>query len=456
MADSVAAKRRKREAKCREVEQWWQSTKEDADGNPSAAQIADMQAKIDEINAMDAEIKGVSSVEDWLEMQSVPVSDRLDTGPMHDPEPAKMSEDERVFRFGTFLQAATKRTRGTATQRDVQVLYDTAGKRAQREGEQFYAAATGANEENPADGGFLVGEDTTNEMLRRMYATGVLGTQCRRRSISRDSNSVSFPGIDETSRADGSRHGGVRGYWVAEGGSFTASRPAYRRITLTLNKLTALYYATDELLEDASLLGQVVEEAMTEELGFKLDDAIWNGDGSGKPKGVTNADALVSVTASGTVSSYDASDIIGAFARVYAPSMSRGEWYANQDVIPNLHTMVLSVGSTIVPIYQPMQQFGGNFAQSPFSQQLYNRPLNFIEQAAANGSDKNLTFADLGQYLLVDKGGIRRASSIHVSFTNDETVFRWIYRVDGQPMWHSALTPFKGSATQSPFVTLVT
>ena len=36
----------------------------------------------------------------------------------------------------------------------------------------------------------------------------------------------------------------------------------------------------------------------------------------------------------------------------------------------------------------------------------------------------------------------------------DESVFRLVYRCDGQPLWSAALTPFKGSNTLSPFVTL--
>ena len=55
---------------------------------------------------------------------------------------------------------------------------------------------------------------------------------------------------------------------------------------------------------------------------------------------------------------------------------------------------------------------------------------------------------------LIDKGGMKAASSIHVRFLYDENVFRFIYRVDGKPIWNKPLTPYKGSASVSPFVTL--
>ena len=70
------------------------------------------------------------------------------------------------------------------------------------------------------------------------------------------------------------------------------------------------------------------------------------------------------------------------------------------------------------------------------------------------GAKGDIILDDLSQYLLVDKGGINAASSIHVRFLYDENVFRFTYRVDGQPIWNAPITPYKGAGTLSPFVTL--
>ena len=66
------------------------------------------------------------------------------------------------------------------------------------------------------------------------------------------------------------------------------------------------------------------------------------------------------------------------------------------------------------------------------------------------GSDGGFLVDDL----IIDKGGISAASSIHVRFLYDENCFRFIYRVDGQPVWNTPLIPFKGSNSLSPFVAL--
>jgi len=80
----------------------------------------------------------------------------------------------------------------------------------------------------------------------------------------------------------------------------------------------------------------------------------------------------------------------------------------------------------------------------------------FIEQAETLGTVGDIILADLSEYMLIDKGGIKQAASIHVRFLYDEMTFRWTYRLDGQPIRNSALTPYKGSNTRSPFITLAT
>ena len=65
----------------------------------------------------------------------------------------------------------------------------------------------------------------------------------------------------------------------------------------------------------------------------------------------------------------------------------------------------------------------------------------------------DIILADLSQYALISTD-VRQAASMHVSFATDETAFRAVWRVDGSSIWDSALTPFKGSNTTSPFVNL--
>jgi HK97 family phage major capsid protein len=126
-------------------------------------------------------------------------------------------------------------------------------------------------------------------------------------------------------------------------------------------------------------------------------------------------------------------------------------WFHNQDIEPQLFQFGIQVGVGGSTIYMPP----GGLSANPYGT-LFGRPLVAIEQAPTLGTVGDIVLADMNQYLLVDKGGVQSAVSVHVAFLTDETVLRFTYRVAGQPLWHSALTPFQGTNTLSPFVSLAT
>lgn len=316
---------------------------------------------------------------------------------------------------------------------------------------EFRGAASGLNELVPSEGGFLVGTDYAPGIIQKTYANSQLAPRCMRYTASANSNGVKMNAVDETSRADGSRHGGVRGYWLAEAGSLTGTKPKFRQMELSLHKLGALYYATDELIQDAALLGSVAEAAVSDELAFKLQAAIFSGDGAGKPYGILSANCVVEVAkeTGQTADTIVFENVVKMYSRMWAPSRPNAIWVANDEIIPQLMGMNLATGTGGVPVWLP----AGGISGQPFDT-LFGKPIIYIEQAEALGDDGDLMFCDFSQYVLLDKGGVQQAASMHVQFTTDEMVFRFIYRVDGQPTWNSALTPYKGAGTKSPFVKL--
>ncbi len=72
------------------------------------------------------------------------------------------------------------------------------------------------------------------------------------------------------------------------------------------------------------------------------------------------------------------------------------------------------------------------------------------------GTKGDVFLADLSEYLLIRKGALETAESIHVRFLYGENTFRFTYRINGAPAWKTALTPYKGTATQSPFLCVET
>ena len=311
--------------------------------------------------------------------------------------------------------------------------------------------ATGLSESVPSDGGFLVQQDFSEQLLQDLMQTGILAPMCRRVPISGNANSMKINGVDETSRATGSRQGGIRGYWADEADEKTASKPKFRKIELNLNKLVGLCYATDELLSDASALEGIIRQGFASEFGFLVDDAIIAGTGAGQPLGVTNSGALVTVGAEAgqDADTVVAENIINMYARLFAASRPNAVWLVNQTVEPELMKMSIGVGTGGNLVYMPP----GGLSDSPYGR-LLGIPVRAIEQCSALGDLGDIILGDFRNgYILAEKGGIESAMSIHVRFIYDESVFRFVLRIDGQPVRATPLTPYKGN-TLSHFVTL--
>lgn len=311
--------------------------------------------------------------------------------------------------------------------------------------------ATGLAETPASAGGFLVDVDRQAGILSRVYEVGSLLQRVDMVGISAGSNGMTFNAISETSRADGSRRGGIRAYWTAEGGEKTKSKPEFREMELKLKKVAALVYATDELLADASALESWVMANLPEELRFVVEDSIINGTGVGMPLGIVPGGCVVSVSkevgqAAKTVVSQN---VMKMWSRLYAPCRRNAAWLINQDVEPQLYQLNVGVGTGGSLVFMPP----GGLSAAPYAT-LYGRPVLPIEYCQTLGTEGDIILADMSEYQMIEKGGIQSASSIHVRFVYDESVFRFVWRVDGEPKWNSDLTPFKGTNTQSPFVTL--
>lgn len=314
-------------------------------------------------------------------------------------------------------------------------------------------APTGAGETDPTSGGFLVQTDFANTILQRAYETGQILSRVNRIPLGDPFDGIKIPGIDETSRQTGSRWGGVQSYWVGEGDTVTPSRPKFRLIELDLKKLMSLWYVTDELMRSAPLVNAIATQAFQEEVTFMTEDAVFRGEGAGKPRGIIGSNARVTVAkesgqAAGTVVK---ENIDKMWSRMWARSRANAVWFVNQDVEPALNSLVQVVGTAGVPVYLPANGISG----APYGT-LYGRPVVPIEYAESLGTEGDIVLADFSQYVLADKGSANVQSSMHVRFLYDEMVFRITYRVDGSPTWHAPLTPYKGSATKSPFITLAT
>lgn len=316
------------------------------------------------------------------------------------------------------------------------------------------AAATGMGSVSGGDGGFLVGTERSQRLLEAAQEMSMLYGYCARQPIGSNADGIEMPYVDETDRSGGTVMGGVRVYRRAEAATVAASQAKLGMLEIRLEDVMGLTYVTGRLLQDATALEAFVRRGFANAYGFKLDDEIMNGSGAGQCMGflsTANA-ALISVAAETGQGRSDPllfENVSNMHARMLPRNRRNSIWTINPELEPYLERMVLTVGTGGVPVYMPAQGVSSEGYGT-----LYGRPVVPIEHAAAKNSKGDISFVDLSEYMLIEKGQGEVASSMHVRFAYDEMTFRFTHRINGRPVKRSTLQLAKGSATYSPYITL--
>ena len=333
--------------------------------------------------------------------------------------------------FGDFLFAVVEAGLASAGRADARL--------------EYAAGAVGAGEVIPSAGGFLVPVEHAGELHERVYETGSIISRTTRWPATKEKFRI--PLVDETSRADGSRFGGVTMAFTQPGGEITASKPKFAEREINRRALKGLVHVTSELLADVPTLGATFLRLYGLEGAFVIENEIVNGGGAIGPLGIVNADCTIEVAKEGgqAAATIVAENIVNMFARLWAPSKRRAVWLVNQDVAPQLYTLTLASGTALVPLFK----WGED--GEPL---LMGRPVLETEYSATLGTVGDIILADLSEYLIGDPEETTVKFSGHQKFVSDEGSFRVVMRVDGHPAWSSPTTPLNGTATVSPFVTL--
>lgn len=273
-------------------------------------------------------------------------------------------------------------------------------------------------------------------------------------TIDPGNESMTFPAIDETSRANGSRWGGLQGYWKAELTQMSESKPKLREVEFKPHELYVFAYIADKLLRNAPIaLESWLRDKAIDEINFKIGDAIINGTGVGMPTGIIGNAATVSqAKETGQAAATIVTDNLRKmYNRLQAGLRTGAVWLVNQDAESEMQTLEFPVGTGGLPVFLP----AGGLSESPLSR-LYGLPIIPVEYCAALGTVGDVILTNLRFYGAAVKGAVDGQASMHLKFDYAQTAFRFIWEMDGQPWTQSTFTPYKGSTTRAPFVTLDT
>ena len=301
-----------------------------------------------------------------------------------------------------------------------------------------------ARESVGEDGGFLVPEEISTQILKKMEGDDALMNQTNVVQVSGNNLSLT---VDEKQPWNG----GVTAYWMGEGSPFTESKPSFRQVDFKLQKVGALVKATDELLEDATALESYIMGAAPGALNEKINEAIIAGNGVNKPMGIINSSFAVTVSKESMQSAdtVNYKNIAKMYGRMFPKSRGRAAWYINPAVEDQLRLMVDDNGNLIY--VAP----GGQFNQTPYAQLLGRPVIPLMGGMPALGDLGDIIFGDLSYYYMIRKAnGIKSATSIHLEFAKEITSFRFSFRVDGKVPFKSPVSPQNGSYDMSGFVLL--
>lgn len=317
------------------------------------------------------------------------------------------------------------------------------------------AAGTGMTQAVNADGGVLVPPAFSKSIWDAVLTrSNSMLPYCFSVPVDPGNESITIPAIAESSRVNGSRMGGVQGYWKDELTELTASKPTFRQIKLTPHELYVFMYVSDKLLRNSpGTVSSLLEKAAAEEIAFKIGDAIINGTGAGQPRGVVGHAGTVSVAkeTGQPAATIVLENILKMENRMHVNYEQGAVWFLNPEARVALNSITFPVGTGGVPGYLPP----GGLSDSPYSM-LRGKPVIPIEYCAALGTVGDIIYANLSAYGAAVRGMVDSQYSMHLKFDFAQTAFRMIFEMDGQPFLNSPITPFKGSATTSPIVTLAT
>jgi HK97 family phage major capsid protein len=315
-------------------------------------------------------------------------------------------------------------------------------------------APSGQNISSDSEGNILVPEPVSSTLWTNAQAEpfALLGMSTQ---FTTAGNSLKLPQIFEPSRktGKGQRNAGIIAYWEDEADEHTGSKFTSGKIELSLNKLAVLTYASEEILDDSGfnitgIFGNMASGAIQ----YALNEAMVNGTGVGKPKGILKDDALITVPLESGQGNHTI--FHKNVSNMYWRNMNRTSavWLVHPDLAQQLEFMYFNDDTTNQrPVYLPANQV----VNSPFGL-LYGRPVIPFEFMPDFGSVGDITFVDMRQYGTLRKAGagVKQARSMHVRFLYDEEAFKWTFRVDGRGLWRSAVEDLNGDTTRSWCVTL--
>ena len=290
-------------------------------------------------------------------------------------------------------------------------------------------------------GGFLVAEEWADGIYEAAALEGAI-VRPRARLFNTSSDSLKLTTLIDSNRST-NIFGGITFRWETEAEQKTGiTKPALGQIELTAHKLVGGCYVSNELEDDHGAFGQIMNASFGVAIRFEEDYYFLWGNGAGQPLGIMNAGCMIQVTRA-AAGALDWADFANMSKRLLPDSWNRAVWLISPSGVESLLNATASAANQATV-----------FDASRMT--ILNRPIIVTEKCSMMGTQGDVILADFSHYAIADRSIEVAGSRLGAGFDEDETFWRVVLRVDGQPLLQSAITPKLGTDTLSPFVSLTT
>ncbi len=269
-------------------------------------------------------------------------------------------------------------------------------------------------------GGYLVPEEFQAEVIRYTEEVAVIRPRARVFPMVRDK--MGWPKLDQSSDS----FAGVTMYWPGESELKTASNPTFGKVMLDVKKVIGLCPVPDELLADSAInLANFLVTLFGEAIAYEEDKQFIQGTGVGKPLGIIKTTGITRVSRSAS-SKIGVADVTAMYQNLPAWADGNAIWLTSKAGLGQLMSMDANATNKLL-LWMPNLREG-----APAT--LLGKPIVLTEKVDTTiGNVGDIILCNLDYYYIGDRGALEVSSSIHDRFRYDETTFRFVKRVDGQP-----------------------
>lgn len=237
--------------------------------------------------------------------------------------------------------------------------------------------------------------------------------------------------------------GGIKMTWGGSANLPDMGGPAVRQVSLRAWELGGYTFASRAIMADGRDLEAVLRKLFARSIAWYEDYAFLNGDGVGKPLGVSQCPAAIAVTRN-TASHIKNMDVAAMIGKMIPAAYAGALWACSVSSIIDVTQLLNAAGFST---YQPNEP---HVFPPECLCNLFGRMCLATEKLPALGTARDLVLFNPRLYVIGDRQmlTIDYSQDEPGTFVKNQGAWRVIQRVDGQP-WLSGPVTLQDKATRA-------